>query len=390
MSVLLYSVDPELVGAIKQHLTAAHIPCVDLPTAQADRGAPQPEIVIVDEAALETLGQPALPGIESASLIFLQRSLDARRTCQALRDGYAAVILVTEELHMLADTITRTKRFHAGDPAARLARTVVLYSGCGGAGRTTIAAHLMAALATSGLRTLGIDLNTQAGSLRCLFGDHGSQSVMDLMPVLDELNASHLRNAVTSLRPNLDLLGAPTGGVCTALDEAAVGQLLAGCATAYDVLVVDAPTIIDQSTAALLGYASDVIYILNPDPTGMWALGAALGQWDRWELPRNRLRIVINHRSPSLVSVDLSRKEGIVPFPVLTRIPFDPGASFSEVMKVWDRPAAVAGLAGDVANLAKRIMQPDAAGEGVGRGLMERLNSMVSGALRRAPATRGG
>lgn len=398
MSVLIYSLDSELVQFVEGLLAEARIPCHDLEVAQSasafKKSYEPPEIVIVDEAALDSLGDPSRSGMDTSSLIFIQRSLDARRTCQAMREGYTAVILASEELHMLPLVVTRTlqeRTEKAGKTRPKNAsRTIALYSGCGGSGRTTIAAHLISALAASGHRTLGIDLNTQTGTLRHLFGDHGTQSLMDLVPVLDELNESHIRNAVTNLRANLDLLGAPVGGAGSPLDDAEVGKLLDGCGSAYEVLVVDLPSILDQTVTAVLGRSTDAIYILNPDPTGMWALGASLAQWDRWELPRNRLQVIINHRTPSLVSMDVDGKGDLLPLPIQGRIQFDPGIAFSEVMRVWEHPASVSGLAADVTRLARRIMHADVQADQTGEGLLSRLSTLITGAFRRAPATKGG
>lgn len=366
---------------VSQLLTAAGLRCVT-------EGPPAPgAVLLLDETHAAQHRRPDGP-----PALLLQTSRDARRTLQALREGYGAVLLWPDDAALLVSSVQGLLKGRAGGRASAAppaCRVIPVWSAAGGSGRTTVAAHLAAALAAAGIRTLALDLNHRSAALRQIFADEGTRSLVDLLPVLDELSDAHLRNAVAGLWANLDLLGAPSGGTAAALSETEAAQLIDGCARSYGAVVIDLPAGADATVAAVLGRATDVLYLLNPDPPGAWALTAAMAQWEHWEIPRERLQVILNHRNPSLIRLEPDPSGKLFGLPIRERIPFDASTAFCEVRKVWNRPQSLAGLAGDVRRIAA-LLQAEGTPDAAPAGGRARTGGWLSGLLRRSAAAKEG
>ena len=85
------------------------------------------------------------------------------------------------------------------------------YSGKGGSGRTLIASSVAQTLKLeSTAEVILIDLNTQYGGIENVFSIESNRSLADLMPVVEELNESHIRNvSETQVDSKLEILISP-------------------------------------------------------------------------------------------------------------------------------------------------------------------------------------
>lgn len=364
--------DTALLGQVCAYLQRAGYSVIRVadPSDQAELLDPA-DVLVVDEEAGAAGSETLHAALRRRPAIYLQGSRDARLTCRALREGYRECLLMPEDLPLLSDAIARWADGAAeGDgvrPGRHGCRVMAVYSGSGGAGRTVIAAHLAAALAGAGLRTLAVDLSLHLGALREAFGHDGTGSLINLLPVLDELNETHLQNAADRLDPNLDLLAAPAGGLSMPLTEQEAARLLETCRRRYQALVLDLPCMVNPVTAAALLAATDILYLLEPTAVALWTLGAVLGRLDQAELPRDRIKVVLNRRSPHLVALTPADVQKLYGLPVLGEIPFDAAAPLSPVLKTWESPSRAAGLARDVERLAGRLLAAPGAAPAGGR-----------------------
>lgn len=92
-----------------------------------------------------------------------------------------------------------------------IGRVVTMFSMKGGVGKTTLAANLAALLASEDARQRVIlaDFNWRFGSLDSYVGHMASQSVLDLIPVLDAISRTDLESIAPPVNSSLRLLPAP-------------------------------------------------------------------------------------------------------------------------------------------------------------------------------------
>jgi|GEM_PF-6902624 len=318
-------------------------------------------VVVIDEENANLSSEDLTDVLQRCTCILLQTGRDAGRTTKALRDGFRECLLMPEDLALLPEALLRCTTAKVQEPlrASARAKILTLFSATGGSGRSTVAAHMACGLSQAGFRTLVVDLNLNFGALRQVFGVTGTSSVADLLPVLHELTDNHLKNAVDSLSPTLDLLAAPHTSMHQALTEQEIGQLLEAFSHRYDVMVVDLPAGLDEISLSVLSRSNRGVYLLEPTPIGLWALGAVLSRLDPGDLPRDRLQVVVNHRSHQLVQlggVDVNRLYWL---PILGEISHDPNTSISPVLDAWADVGKVQGIARDVSSLVDKLRAGD-------------------------------
>jgi Flp pilus assembly CpaE family ATPase len=358
MQVALAIHDPSVRTQVRQSLSASGWtvdtwPEPTRPPADWKAAA----ILVVDEAAdvLEPAVFDAL--IQQRPAIYVQVRNDARLTLGALRRGYQDCLL-TDEMPMLSVAIDRLAQGFKGEAAPSLPGHLFLcISANGGSGKTSLCAHLGLSLAHIGIRTLAVDFSLGHGMLRHAFGVTGTATWGDLLPVIHELNDHHLRNAVERVRPNLDLLAAPAPTIAQGATAQELTRLLDACAARYDLLVVDTPSLLTPAPRSLASHASTTLCLIEPTSMGLWAAGALLAQFDPADLPRDRLRLITNARSPQVVAISAGEIRKLYGLPVLAELSYDSAAPLRPARAAWDERSVAAGLAREVEQLARTLLK---------------------------------
>ncbi len=146
-------------------------------------------------------------------------------------------------------------------------RVIAIASGKGGVGKTVIAFNLACQVAKNH-RVLLIDGDFQTGNVHLLANINPRRSL------LQECMAPSLINeAVTAVRPNLDILGAVGGDDSIGFPE--IGKLaeflgrLRQWAESYEVVIIDTATGIIPQTSLLLHAADEVVLVTTPELTAI-------------------------------------------------------------------------------------------------------------------------
>ncbi|MFV2062723.1 MAG: AAA family ATPase [Chloroflexota bacterium] len=166
----------------------------------------------------------------------------------------------------LLATITRLDDRHRGSAPLRATGSFVVYSGKGGVGSTTIAYNLAVTLGqVPGARVALVDGDLQYGDLRLLL------EVPDSAPSMMQLPTGHITEA--DLVPVLwrdpsgidVLLAPPRLEQADMITLAEVENVLGLLRRLYDVVVIDAPSTMDEMTLALLDGADAMLSIVTPE-----------------------------------------------------------------------------------------------------------------------------
>ena len=159
-------------------------------------------------------------------------------------------------------------RYRASAPSA-MSRSFVVYSGKGGVGRTTIAYNMAVSLGQMpGVRVVLIDGDLQFSDLRGLLRVPDSAPSLLQLPT-DRIAESDLASVLWRDPSGVDLLLAPprveAGDMVLARDVEKTISLLRRI---YNVVVVDAPPSIDDTTMAYLEDADGILTVVTPDSPG--------------------------------------------------------------------------------------------------------------------------
>ncbi|HEU4323504.1 MAG TPA: AAA family ATPase [Roseiflexaceae bacterium] len=159
------------------------------------------------------------PRIAPVILAQTQRYRDPEYLHQAIGTGVCHVLQVEPPYDSLryqhiADSVMQAYNLiqeRVSGVGGGIGRMVTLFSLKGGVGKTTLAAalaHLLAGAETR-QRVILADFNWRFGNLDAYLGHTASQSVLDLIPVLDAISRTDLESIAPPVNANLRLLPAP-------------------------------------------------------------------------------------------------------------------------------------------------------------------------------------
>lgn len=274
---------------------------------------PEPDRALSLAERLRSL-EPAL------GLVLLVHRRDFDVTRRALRSGILDVLVMPDELHAVPGAIRRAAehirtRAHGG--AAR-GRVLAVYSAKGGSGRTLLAANLSLAQQTE-RRTLLLDLNLHFGGADVMLGLSPERSVVDLLPVIDELNETHLRNVTTTHPSGLSLILAPRRTALSAeLTQDHARLILQASRRSFDSIVVDLPAGISSLVQGVLEEADRVLYVVTPDSLSIHTLKRTL-PFLTGPVQAGKLGLVVNRTSPisEIRTEDIAK---LVKLPIISEI----------------------------------------------------------------------
>ena len=234
-------------------------------------------------------------------------------------------------------------------------RVVAVHGARGGAGATFVATNLAASFAGRGLRTALVDIDVNFSDVSAALGigaDEQVRTVMDLVPVMDELSPEHLEDAMFRHPRGFSVLLAPpeaadAEAVRPGLYRGAIA-LLAGM---NDVLVLHLPRAMDHFARAGFGLADRVLLVTTLDLFSLYGAKRTMALLGR-DVPHARWRAVLNKPMKSALNEsDVERVLGLRP---QITIRFDP-----RVRRAQERgellPERAGGIGKDLRRLAAML-----------------------------------
>ncbi len=145
-----------------------------------------------------------------------------------------------------------------------MGEALVVTSGKGGAGKSTIAVNLAAALTVKGRSVLLIDADTGLRSLDVLLGLENNV-VYDLTDVIE--GSCRLKQAIVKARcaDNLFLIAAAALRDASAVKPAAMADTVRRLKAKYDYIIIDCPAGVDAGFRTAIAPAEKAIVVTNED-----------------------------------------------------------------------------------------------------------------------------
>lgn len=198
---------------------------------------------------------------------------------------------------------------------------VVVTSGKGGVGKSTVSVGLACTLAQTGQRVLLIDTDAGLRSLDLMLGI--DEAVYDLSDIFARRCETSAAICESPICPNVFLIPAPTtlDGLCTPTE---MQYLCEGLAQVYDTVIIDCPAGIGRGFQTAIASADRAIIVATPDPVCARDAYITSTHLDRLNIS---YKMVINRLRPRAVMkakmLDLDEVIDMAGVPLLGVIPED-------------------------------------------------------------------
>ncbi|MCE7949081.1 MAG: response regulator [Chloroflexi bacterium CFX4] len=281
-----------------------------------------PDIVLMD------INMPDMDGISAASelrrsvptagVIMMSVQGEAEYIRRALQAGardfltkppptdelYATVRRVAEDMRSLSVLVAQSERDEKRKLEVQEDRTthvIAVYSPQGGAGKTTIATNLAAALMREGTRVLLVDCDLQFGDVGVFLNLKPQATIVELIKSVDDLDTDLVNNVLVAHDSGLRVLTAPLRPEdAEYVPTAKVPLLIEKLRGLFDYIVVDMNSRVDEMALALFDMASRILLVLNPTLPALKNGLAAMSLMDSLEYPEEKTQLVLNRVTPDL------------------------------------------------------------------------------------------
>lgn len=202
-------------------------------------------------------------------------------------------------------------------------KVFTFYSGKGGSGKSLLSTAFAQTLKLeSTAKVLYIDLNLQYGGSETFLGIESNRSIIDLIPVIHELNEHHIRN-IAEKEPysDLEVLVSPRDAeMAEKIDQEFILRLIRASKRSYDFIVIDVPSWMEERVFTALEESDRIYYVMNLDTVAIRVLKGVETLYQQLGInTEDRTELVINFsgRDNELTKKDIER---FVTYPVASEI----------------------------------------------------------------------
>jgi pilus assembly protein CpaE len=205
---------------------------------------------------------------------------------------------------------------------------VVVYSGKGGCGCTTVATNLALALDASKHnkddKVLLIDGNMQFGDVTVFLNEQARNSIADLAPRVEELDTEVLEDVILKhSASSLHVLAAPQRPEqADAVSAEQFGKLLKFLRKVYRFIIIDTSSYLTEVVQAALDEANLILLLTTQSIPAIKNANHFLNLTDASGIPRNRIMFILN-KYDKRIAISPERIGESLRQEVLATIPFD-------------------------------------------------------------------
>lgn len=203
-------------------------------------------------------------------------------------------------------------------------KIIVVYSPKGGAGTTTLVTNLAVALHSAETPVVIVDANLQFGDVAVFLNEQGKNSVVDLAPRVDELDAEVVESVLLAHKPSgIKVLAAP---LRPEYAESVTGEqfakVLQFLRKVFAYIVVDTSSYLSDVILSSVDVTDLVILLTTQDIPAIKNARVALEVFDVLNLNRKKVLFVLN-RYDKRIGITPEKIGESVKQEVVAAIPFD-------------------------------------------------------------------
>jgi len=310
---------------------------------EAFRQAAGHQLIIIDALGTDAAAQQlcreirATPALAPIPVLCISRTDDVEERIRFLEAGADDVIarpFDARELEARVEALLlRFRRTRDRAPVATLDlgepgrnRIVACFSPKGGAGTTTIAVNVAVTLARRAPdRTLLVDLDLQWGQVATHLNLKPGHSIADLAQDQSaQREPELLRSYGARHESGLWVLAAPSGPeLAETVTAAAVATILGTALEAFDTVVVDAGSVLDERTLAALERADNIALAVYPEIAALRAVASLIEYLNRTGAVTTRTTFVLNQLFARQL-VRAAQVESSLGVRIAAELPYDP------------------------------------------------------------------
>ena len=260
-------------------------------------------------------------------VILLRHRLEVTALAQALRSGVREVVQA-DDLPALADAVRRSSALtmalagHHPSVAGREGKIVTVFSAKGGVGKTTLSTNVAAYLASTGARTVLIDLDLMFGDVAISLQLQPQNSLRDLVAMSGHLDLQGIESVVTKHEGSgLHVIAAPSDpSDAYRVPAEVVTELLRVARNNYDYVIVDTPPSFTEQVLAAFDLSDLTLLVATLDIPAVKNLRIAINTLDTLGAPAESRSIVLN-RSDAKVGLTPGDVELALKAPISVSVP---------------------------------------------------------------------
>lgn len=187
-------------------------------------------------------------------------------------------------------------------PARPLGRIIAFCSNKGGVGKSVLAVNMAVALRQrSGKRVAIIDGDFYYGNVGTYLGVPPVRSIMDLIPVVDEMDTEAADRVLIRHASGVRVLVGPARPDHAAdVSPIHVQRVIEFLAGTYDYVVIDCQTVIDHRLMPALDLANDIMVVVVPEMGCLKNMRVLLDQFLEAGIDMKKVHVVLNRAATNV------------------------------------------------------------------------------------------
>lgn len=260
-------------------------------------------------------------------VILLRHRLDVTALAQALRSGVREVVQADDQT-ALAEAVRRSISLtqqltgHSAVVGGREGKVITVFSAKGGVGKTTMSTNVATYLASTGAKTLLVDLDLMFGDVAISLQLQPPGSIRDIVAMSGHLDEAGIQSVVTTHPDSgLDVIAAPADPAdAERVPSHVVVELLRVARGLYDYVLVDTPPSFTEHVLASFDVSDLTVLIATLDIPAVKNLRIAINTLDMLGASKEARTIVLN-RSDAKVGLKPDDVEAALKTPISASVP---------------------------------------------------------------------
>lgn len=260
-------------------------------------------------------------------VILLRQRVDITALSQALRSGIREVV-VSDDQSALVDALRRSKDLtarlvgHAAGGPGREGKVITVFSAKGGVGKTTMSTNLATYLASTGAKTLLLDLDLAFGDVAISLQLIPGKSVFDAVAMSGHIDEDAIASLVTIHEDSsLEVLCAPNDpGDSDRIPVNTVTELIKVARQHYDFVLVDTPPSFTEHVLAACDLSDVLVLIATLDIPAVKNLRVAIDTLDMLGSPKDA-RVIVLNRADAKVGLRPDDVVAAIKAPIAVNVP---------------------------------------------------------------------